>query len=42
LLEKEQVTQMIVLELRKRGVEVEERSYKQSAKDLVGRTRYRV
>ena len=40
--EKEQVTQMIVLELHKRGIAVEERSYKQSSKDLVGRTRYRI
>jgi hypothetical protein len=38
--EKEQVTQMIALELRKRGVMVGEKSYKQSAKDLDGRTRY--
>ena len=41
LAEKEQVTQMIVMELRKRGVEVGETSYKQSAKDLDGqKTRY--
>jgi hypothetical protein len=39
LQEKEQVTQMITLELRRRGVEVGERSNKQSAKDLGGRTR---
>jgi hypothetical protein len=38
--EKDQVTQMIVMELRQRGVEVGEVSYKQSAKDLSGRTRY--
>jgi hypothetical protein len=37
--EKEQVTQMIVLELRRRRVEVGEASYKQLAKDLQGRTR---
>jgi hypothetical protein len=37
--EKEQVTQMIALELRRRGVPVGEQSYKQSAKDLAGRTR---
>ena len=38
--EKEQVTQMIAMELHQRGVEVGEASYKQSAKDLGGRTRY--
>ena len=38
--EKAQVTQMIALELRSRGVEVDEISYKQSAKDLPSRTRY--
>jgi hypothetical protein len=38
--EKEQVTQMITLELRRRGIEVEGTSYKQSAKDLPGRTKY--
>jgi hypothetical protein len=38
--EKEQVTQMIALELHQRGLEVGETSYKQSAKDLGGRTRY--
>jgi len=37
--EQEQVTQMIVLELRRRGVTVGEKSYKQSNKDLPGRTR---
>jgi hypothetical protein len=39
--EKEQITQMIALELRSRGVEVGEVSYKQSAKDLQGRTSYK-
>jgi hypothetical protein len=38
--EKEQVTQMIVLELRNRGMEVSGASHKQAAKDLAGRTRY--
>ncbi len=38
--EKEQVTQMIALELRKRGVIVGEQSYKQAAKDSAARTRY--
>lgn len=38
--EKSQVTQMIVLELRRRGLEVGEISNKQSAKDLDRRTRY--
>jgi hypothetical protein len=38
--EKEQVTQMIALELRRRGVPVGEQSYKQSAKELQGRTSY--
>jgi hypothetical protein len=38
--ERDQVTQMIALELRQRGVELGEASYKQSAKDLPGRTRY--
>jgi hypothetical protein len=38
--EKEQVTQMIVQELHRRSIEVGEVSYKQSAKDLQGRTRY--
>lgn len=37
--EKEQVTQMIALELRRRGVAVGELSHKQGAKDLPGRTR---
>lgn len=40
LQERDQVTQMIVMELRQRGVPVGEQSYKQSAKDLQGRTRY--
>jgi len=39
--EKEQVTLMILQELRRRGVEVGELSDKQAAKDLQGRTRYR-
>jgi hypothetical protein len=39
--EKDQVTQMIILELRRRGVEVGEISYKQSAKVAGGRKRYR-
>lgn len=38
--EKEQVSQMIVYELRRRGVSVGEASQKQSAKDLPGRMRY--
>ncbi|HEX7973443.1 MAG TPA: DNA double-strand break repair nuclease NurA [Anaerolineales bacterium] len=38
--EKEQVTQMIMMELRRRGVLVGEESYKQAAKSLGGRTRY--
>lgn len=38
--ERDQVTQMIVMELRRRGVPVGEASNKQSAKDLSGRTRY--
>jgi hypothetical protein len=38
--EKEQITQMILLELRRRGVQVGETSYKQSAKNLTGRMRY--
>lgn len=37
--EKEQVEQMLALELRKSGGEVEEKSGKQSAKDLPGKTR---
>jgi hypothetical protein len=40
LQEREQVTQMILLELRQRGVPVGEQSYKPSAKDLQGRMRY--
>ncbi len=39
--EKDQVTRMISLELRRRGVEVGERSQKQAAKDLTGRARYK-
>jgi hypothetical protein len=38
--EKEQVTLMIVQELRKRGLKVGDRSSKQSAKQVGGRTRY--
>ena len=38
--EKEQITQMIVLELRRRGASVGERSQKQSAKELAGRGSY--
>lgn len=38
--EKEQVTQMISRELRQQGVPVGEESYKQSAKNLPGRTTY--
>jgi len=38
--DKEQVTQMIVLELRRRGAAVGERSQKQEAKETAGRTRY--
>ena len=39
--DKEQVTQMIVLELRRRGAAVGERSQKQEAKETAGRTRYK-
>jgi hypothetical protein len=38
--DQEQVTQMIINELRRRGIEVEGSSFKQSAKDLTGRTRF--
>ena len=38
--EQEQVTQMIVLELQRRGLTVEGTSFKQDAKDLQGRTRH--
>ena len=38
--EREQVTQMIALELRRRHVDVGEVSQKQASKDLSGRTRY--
>jgi hypothetical protein len=41
LQEKEQVTQMIAVELRRRGVSVGERSNKQAAKDLSGKKRYK-
>jgi hypothetical protein len=40
LQEKEQLTQMIVLELQRRGVRVGDFSQKQAAKGLAGRTRY--
>ena len=40
LREKEQVSEMIAAELRKRGVKLEGISYKQSIKNLAGRTRY--
>jgi hypothetical protein len=40
LQEKDQVTQMITAELRRRGVSVGERSNKQAAKDLFGKKRY--
>jgi hypothetical protein len=40
LQEKEQVTQMISLELRKQGIEVEQVSAKQFAKQSEGRMRY--
>jgi hypothetical protein len=39
--ERDQVTQMIVHELRRRGVEVGEKSQKQGSKELQGRTRYK-
>jgi len=42
LLEKEQVTQMVVQELRRRGVQVEAGSQKQASKDMEGRTRYKL
>ncbi len=38
--DQEQVTQMILLELQRRGIAVEGQSFKQVAKDHVGRTRY--
>jgi hypothetical protein len=37
--ERDQVTQMISMELRQRGVSIEGPSHKQSAKDQPGRTR---
>ncbi len=40
LQEKEQLTQMIVLELQRRGLQVGDFSQKQAAKGLAGRTRY--
>jgi hypothetical protein len=39
--EKGQLTQMIILELRRRGVNVDEISFKQGAKNLPGRERYK-
>jgi hypothetical protein len=39
--EQEQVSQMILLELRNKGITVTGLSYKQSAKNLAGRTRYK-
>ena len=39
--DKEQVTQMIVLELHRRGATVGERSQKQETKEMAGRTRYK-
>jgi hypothetical protein len=41
LQEKEQVTQMIALELRRRGVQVGEMSQKQALKGVSGRTSYK-
>lgn len=41
LQEKEQVTNMILLELRRRGVLFGEQSYKQAAKELSGRTSFK-
>jgi len=38
--EKEQLTALIEAELRRQGVEVGQKSYKQATKDLEGRTRY--
>lgn len=38
--ERDQVTQMIALELRRRGIEVGEQSAKQANKELSGKTRY--
>ena len=40
LAEKEQLEQMVIAEMYRRGVSVEEKSYKQSHKELEGRTRY--
>jgi len=40
LAEKDQLEQMIIAEMYRRGVPVGEKSYKQSHKDLEGRTRY--
>ena len=37
--EKQQIEQMLAMELRKQDEEMDEGSYKQSAKDLKGRTR---
>lgn len=38
--EQEQVTQMVALEMRRRGLTLSERSHKQAAKELEGRRRY--
>lgn len=38
--ERQQVEQMLMRELRSQGSETDEGSYKQSAKDLPGKTRY--
>ncbi len=40
LIEKEQLTQMILIEMRRRGIATGEGSYKQAAKDAGGRTRF--
>ena len=39
--EQEEVTQMIIHELQRRGVPIEGRSFKQVSKDLPGRTRHK-
>jgi hypothetical protein len=38
--DQDQVTQMIVYELQRRGIEIEGQSFKQAAKDTTGRTRH--
>lgn len=40
--DQEQVTQMILLELQRRGIEVEDQSFKQVAKNQAGRTRHKL